>query len=314
MPLPSAAVLTVATYNLYLGADLSLTLEEPRADGRQAVLTEVGRQLEVTAFPRRCAAVADLVARHRPDVLGVQELCTWSVDGQPLWDYEALLLAALAQRGTPYDVVCRGDTFHGAGTLPWHGRTARLGLVGANALLRRRDCDLPVTASWGGLFRAAMVVAPTMDAEVSVARGWCAVTLAVGGSDRPVTVVNTHTEAYDPGPRDRQIEELLRVLPDGPVVVLGDLNATPDTTRLPDGLRDAWLAAGNPEDPQRAATCGQAADLSNPVSTLHERIDYVLVRDLTVTDCLRFGAGGEDRSAAGLWPSDHAGVCATLRA
>lgn len=93
--------------------------------------------------------------------------------------------------------------------------------------------------------------------------------------------------------------------------IVGDLNARPEEVRVPDGFRDAWSAAGN--DPARGATCGQAADLANPSSSLRERIDYVLVRDAEVLDCRVVGAEEADRSVPhGLWPSDHAGVVARL--
>jgi hypothetical protein len=80
---------------------------------------------------------------------------------------------------------------------------------------------------------------------------------------------------------------------------------------IPAPYADAWTAAGH--DPVGGATCGQAADLANRTSRLHERIDYVFVRDLTVLDCRVVGATPEERTSPGLlWPSDHAGVVARL--
>lgn len=307
----SATELTVATYNLYLGADLGPLLDVPDPDRPDAALEEVRRQLHSTAFPRRCPAMAELLAREHPDLLGVQELCTWWVDGEPLWDFGGLLLAGLEQRGTPYDVVGSVETFHGEGDLVWEGRRARMRLVGGNAILRRRESDLRVTGTRSGMFRVALLAAPAADLQVSVDRGWCAAEVALPEQDRRVTVLSTHTEAYDLVARDRQLDELVKVLGDGPVIVLGDLNATPAQVRLPDGLVDAWTVAGNAEDPATAATCGQGADLTDPASTLSDRIDYVLVRGLAVESCHRFGAEQGDRDS-GLWPSDHAGVSATV--
>jgi endonuclease/exonuclease/phosphatase family metal-dependent hydrolase len=52
----------------------------------------------------------------------------------------------------------------------------------------------------------------------------------------------------------------------------------------------------------------------NPTPELTKRIDYILYRGSLET-ALAVVVGDEvmDRTAAGLWPSDHAGVLATLR-
>src|SRR5262249_32533529 len=58
---------------------------------------------------------------------------------------------------------------------------------------------------------------------------------------------------------------------------------------------------------------GQAEDLLNVTSTMSRRIDLVQFRGpFTVTDAQVVGASPADRLPLGLWPSDHAGVVATL--
>ena len=70
-------------------------------------------------------------------------------------------------------------------------------------------------------------------------------------------------------------------------------------------------AAGN--DPEGGLTSGQGADLSNPTSELHERIDYVFVRGARVDGCWVVGDRSEDRTtSSSLWPSDHACVLADV--
>jgi endonuclease/exonuclease/phosphatase family metal-dependent hydrolase len=128
-----------------------------------------------------------------------------------------------------------------------------------------------------------------------------------------VVVVNSHTEAYDDLSRDAQRDELVALLgdPGCPVVVLGDLNATPDAVGMPAPYVDAWTEAGR--DPLAGPTCGQAADLRNRTSSLSQRIDYVFVRDLDVLDAHVVGSDERDRTLPDrLWPSDHAGVVARL--
>ena len=68
----------VATYNLYLGADVSLLF----GVNGEAELAErvdvVRRQLDATRFPERAAALASLLARERPHFVGLQEVARWS--------------------------------------------------------------------------------------------------------------------------------------------------------------------------------------------------------------------------------------------
>ena len=81
---------------------------------------------------------------------------------------------------------------------------------------------------------------------------------------------------------------------------------------MPAGFVDAWVAAGHPSLGEKAATCGQRGDLANVESTLRDRIDYVWARGAHVVSATRIGACPEERTADGLWPSDHAGVVAEL--
>jgi endonuclease/exonuclease/phosphatase family metal-dependent hydrolase len=76
-------------------------------------------------------------------------------------------------------------------------------------------------------------------------------------------------------------------------------------------LTDAWKLL-HPNQP--GFTCCQDAKLLNPSSTLSLRIDLILSRDLAGVDNMKvFGDKPQtDRTPSGLWPSDHAGIVATL--
>lgn len=302
----------MATYNLYLGADLAPVLGPRGPEELARNLAEVQRQLGVTTFAARAPALARVLAHERPDLVGLQEVCTWSSDGAVVSDQRAELLGALHAAGEPYEVVSSCATFRGSGRLEAAGRG--LALEGSNVILRRRDCEIRVERSRSGLFGDALTVA-VQNGEVAIARGWCEVECRLGGRGAtPFRFVDTHTEAYEPGSRDRQRDELLAVLGEGdaPVVVVGDFNARPGDVGLPRPFVDAWTAAGHPSDAPEGWTCCQAADLSGAESRLYERIDYVWVRGARVTACRRAGAGPADRTATGLWPSDHAAVVADL--
>ena len=309
----------VATYNLYLGADLELLLldgstgDSPRSDP-MATFDEVRRQLEVTAFPRRVDALAAAVCREAPDLLGLQEVCLWRADGQVLWDYEAELIAALARQGVGYEHVVGQRTFHGWGAVPVGGRDVRLDLVGSNTVLRRSDSPVQVETTASGLYGNAFTVpASAFELEATLDRGWSAARCTTAGGTS-FAFVDTHTEAYDDAARDIQRDELLGGLTDQAetVVIVGDFNAVPGSIGMPAGYVDAWIAAGNPSEGPESATCGQAGDLCNAESTLRDRIDYVWVRGARVVSATRIGARPEERTADGLWPSDHAGVVAEL--
>ena len=58
---------------------------------------------------------------------------------------------------------------------------------------------------------------------------------------------------------------------------------------------------------------GQANDVANPISTLDQRLDLVLVAGgIRPVSIERVGHLAEDRTPSGLWPSDHAGLVADL--
>jgi len=103
--------------------------------------------------------------------------------------------------------------------------------------------------------------------------------------------------------------------------VVGDFNVTADSGLDPTfatyqlligaGLIDLW--------PQQRGfdpgfTCCQDAALLNPVSQLSHRIDLVLYRgNFSPLDIVLVGNTPADRTPSGRWPSDHAGLVATLR-
>ena len=126
-----------------------------------------------------------------------------------------------------------------------------------------------------------------------------------------------------PAIRVAQAKELLLTAANTslPVVIAGDFNIPADTSLDPSfpgyqaiinaGFTDAWRSKRAP-DP--GFTCCQAENLLNPTSLLSTRIDLVLFRGASdVADISLIGNLPAGRTASGLWPSDHAGVAATLR-
>jgi endonuclease/exonuclease/phosphatase family metal-dependent hydrolase len=303
--------LRVATYNLYLGADLSLLFDVTDLDALAKRARVVRDQLEATRFRERARAVAKVLTRERPDLVGLQEVSRWTLtptDGeeQVTVDFLPALLDALAKAGCPYDVHAVNPNFGGGMPLDdgW------VGLRGSNVTLVRRGAPVEVTGEATAMYDASLqVVTGIQGVTFPVERGWGRVDVRVDG--RSLRFVNTHTEAYDAAVRDAQRDELLAAIPvdeDGIVVMVGDFNAPPDAVGMPEGWTDAWTQGQGD-----GFTCGQPAGLCNETGSLHERIDYVWVRGAEVTAARVVGDRSEDRSAPHrLWPSDHAGVVADL--
>ncbi len=305
--------LTVATYNLYVGADLSRLFAVGDAAGLARAVTEVRAELDATCFPERAGALADVLVRERPELVGLQEVARWTSrrgDGraQVLADFLPALTAALAARGCRYDTCAVAPAF--GGMLPVED--AWMELSGADVVLVRADAAVDVAAVSTGTYAARHHVDTGLPgARFPIARGWSRVQASVAG--RPLTFVATHLEAWDARVRAAQRDELLDAVgdPGHPVVVVGDFNANPSEVGMPADYHDAWLEAGG--DADGGATCGQAGDLRNPVSRLGQRIDYVWVRGAGVTGCRVAGDRPGDRTLEhGMWPSDHAAVVADL--
>ena len=70
--------LTVATYNLYLGADLALLFGVTSTDELATQVAVVRERLERTDFTQRAGAVARILAREQADVVGLQEVSRWA--------------------------------------------------------------------------------------------------------------------------------------------------------------------------------------------------------------------------------------------
>ncbi len=313
--------LTVATYNVYLGADLALLFAAASLDELSERAAVVRRQLDATDFAQRARAIARILAREQVDLVGLQEVTRWgsatvSDDGEvgeaeTIVDFLPLLEEACTATGTPYDVHAVNTNFGGG--LPVGDRW--LSIAGANVVLVRRGGPVRVVGEQTGPFERVLAMRTGID-DVSfpITRSWGAVEVEVDG--RALVFANTHTEAYDAATRDAQRDELVARLADRvePVVVVGDFNCRPDDVGMPSPYLDAWTSTEGGRGDAPGHTCGQGPTLDNEESSLDERIDYVFVRGAAVRTCSVVGDQPEDRTVPGrLWPSDHAGVVARLQ-
>lgn len=310
------AELTVMSYNVYLGGDVGGLLARSTKDvGRQ--MGRLWTTVQASDWPSRARAIAAEIARVEPDVLSLQEVCRWSTierdaEGRPgvkvVHDFLETLLAELEQAGMRYFAPVR--TWGAVVQLPTPGGP-EVRFEDSLAILikaggRATDWSKPLQAR----FSAAML-AGLGNEPFRVTRCWASVDINTQGE--VVRVIDTQVEYFDAEVRAAQVHEILQgpASVSKPVVLLGDLNSTPGSEvwnlLARRGFMDAWLLAADGD----GATSGQDEDLRNQESGLSERIDWILVRgaiDVSST----WVAGAQDRTPAGLWPSDHAAVAANL--
>ena len=329
-PLPGSV--SVMTQNLYVGADVDAVIvalgsADPN-DDLPALLFAI-QTVGKTDFPARASAIAAKIAAQRPHVVGLQEASQLDIDltglGLPVvvhQDFVAILEAKLAERGLHYGVAAQVQNIVAA---PLPG----ISLVDHDVMLVDLD-RVTVTASGGQNFTFNVgVVAPGIELK----RGWVWADVTIddiGGA--PYRFVSTHPEADLAGNtfdalRAAQVGEIVATQPtDRPVVIMGDLNDVPGSSMYQllasAGFTDSWRAL---RPGVIGFTCCQEPDLSNQLPALDQRIDYVFTRGFGLGSAGaaglrgqidRFGDVPADRVAGvayPVWPSDHAGLVATLR-
>jgi endonuclease/exonuclease/phosphatase family metal-dependent hydrolase len=324
-PGSAANKLSVMTRNLYIGGAVEpFFLPGVTPEMIPGLAAELWANVQATSFPERAEAIADEIAASGAALVGLQEVAlfrtqfpgdAFSPTGVAAttvaYDFLALLLDALERRGLSYEVVTVRDNIDvEVFTVPGF---LDVRLTDRDAILARSDVD--VLATDGATFQAAISV-PLGGATVNVVRGWSSARVSHQGLE--FLFVNTHLEPFSPIVQGFQAAELFGELAGEtlPVVLVGDLNSAPGESTYElftaNGYVDAFVAAppGGP-----AFTCCQAEDLLNEVSILDERVDHVLVGGAALVPQMTVvvGSYARDRTAGGLWPSDHAGVAARLK-
>ena len=359
----SPAEIKVMTQNLYVGADIFRPASAEDLEEFYQLLEETFLVLDSTNIFERAQAVAIEVARHRPHLIGLQEvyriqrLDPGQDPSQALdLDYLAILEQALEEQGLHYRTV--GSVENLNLTIPFLSGDSPVGFVSLtdrDVILARGDVDISDVSS--GNYAAKLPVPlplPLPFSALEVPRGYVAVHATIGG--RTFFFVNTHLEqrgkdlfpAADPRSLSisaiqvAQAQELIKRIDSepGPVIVVGDFNSDPRDPVLTDpslplplvppykqfsfsGYRDVWLTNLLRLLNFDGLTCCQDETLSNAVSALDERIDFIFVRNKPkgssfsmVGPVLAVVVGDEPRdktdTSPALWPSDHGGVVAWL--
>jgi endonuclease/exonuclease/phosphatase family metal-dependent hydrolase len=289
-----------------------------------AAVTTTYQNILATKPAERAAAIARRIALEKPDIVCLQEASivrTGPVAPATTMqsDLLQLLLDNLKKLGEHYSVagIVPGLDAEAPSTLGFEVR-----LTTQDAILVRQGLDANrVRVSNNHVQRyLTNLVAQTAVGPITLPRGWASIDVTL--YDRTFRLVATHLDTF-PAIQLAQANELLLAAGNTPlpVVFVGDFNTTADSgidpsfatyqTLINAGFVDAWHQKRFP-DP--GFTCCQAPDLRNASSILNHRIDLVLFRgQFGISDIHLVGNTPASRTPSGLWPSDHAGVVATLR-
>jgi endonuclease/exonuclease/phosphatase family metal-dependent hydrolase len=351
------------TQNLYVGADIFRVFGGAECGPLQSV-GDIFATVEATNFPERAEAIADLVQRNRPHVIGLQEVAlirgqtpsdgaivvnpdgtfTFLPNAQDLiYDYLQILLDALAARGLDYVEVAGATASNADVEFPmasfdedcnFTSIPMDLRLTDRDVILVRGDLETAnaVSANFAATLPVQIPVGPGQVLSFEFTRGFGAADVTVG--KRTYRVANTHLEVGDGGdPASpvnavqffQALELIGTVTPTPlPLAVMGDFNSSPNpldarpayATMLGAGYLDLWTVRQGPPDP--GYTCCQDEALRNPASELDSRIDLVFTRlpeDAALMPIRSEVVGDADneKTASGMWASDHAGVVTTLK-
>jgi hypothetical protein len=331
---PAAVPVTVMSQNLYVGADLVPRALALAAGGSLAAIpatTQFWNNVQATNFRERADAIAREVVANKPALIGLEEV--WKIfTGAPdsLWgnptranhlelDFLQILQARLKARGLPYrtvNVTPGGETESAAFV---RGSLQDIRMQANVAILARQD----LRAS--GAMKLINAHGQTFSGTNDITSGWDSVDVAYGG--RHFRFIDT---CLIVPPFSQQQAQQARQLVKGPaataqpVIVVGDSNITNASAAngayrvfTGAGFKDAWLQTKH-KDP--GYTWGNQPDLRNPEPLSyapfgfgHYRFDLVLYRGaLQARSMKRVGVLPSERTVSGMWPSDHAGVVATL--
>jgi endonuclease/exonuclease/phosphatase family metal-dependent hydrolase len=322
------------TLNMYIGADVDpvfAALQNPQPPcPLPCVVAQVWDQFLATNIAERVEAMARLIRILRPDLIGVQEatLVRIQIPSAPTpatdvaYDFRALLLAALKESGLGYRAVAQSQNLDLELPADLDGTPTDIRVTDRDVILARGDVKVDPHSITKKKYDARLQVGP-----IALLRGFVAVDATVRGNT--YRFVNTHLEPGTfPPPEENirveQVKELTDALDELdekkslPLIVVGDFNsAAPDGDayrwmRDDAGYADVWTERVGAA--AEGFTCCQDSDLLNQHSLLDERIDLIFAKNVDLRRVIaRTGLDKPwQKTASGLWPSDHGAVFASI--
>jgi hypothetical protein len=324
--------ITVMTQNLYTGANTTPIITAPTQKALQDAITAAKQMVIANNFPARAAAIAaEVVKAGGPLLIGLQEAEIVGQTGQPpLLNYANTLVGLLNNNNQglnyTYMIPGVGATVHtglkldstAAGFPP--GDPNFVSLTDQDVVLVRTDVPgFTVTSVSAQTFTNTGTVTSPLFGPISLKRGYVLVDATLDGV--PFQFVSTHLDGSLPdGSRTLanplEVDEILNALgtTGQPQLVVGDFNATFSDTCGGSACGPAEMLAAGFTDTNAALgkTCCQLPDLSNTASMLDRQYDYIFERGFSAVDLAALVGDQPLTVGPPFWPSDHAGVVATL--
>lgn len=365
----------VMTQNQYLGADLAPIVGAPDEISFNAAVIVALSEIAANNFDERVQELARQIATRRPHIVGLQEMFEFTCedfgsgkcavfDGA-FHDHLGATMDALADLGADYYVAAQvQNLLLPPPGLPLPGLPVHLdtdgvpdlfvGVVDRDVILARGNvpadkvtfaCARP---SDDGCNYQQVAQAMTLIGPINIERGFVGVDATIYGNN--YRIVNTHLEVQSPSPdplspaiQAAQASELIGTMslqppPEGSrLIILGDINSSPDDTRFPDPAAGPFftpyqqLASGTDLFGNQIAapytdiwnlnrwtrpgyTCCQDSDLGNRRSAHSERIDVVFSQQVPRRAHSNvLGIFPWNKTPSGLWPSDHGTVISRIR-
>lgn len=321
------AEVTVMTRNLYLGGDIFRLTAAQSPQEIPVIVAQLFGTVQVNDFEARAGALAAEIEANDPHLVGLQEVTQYRIQDPSDYitgntatnaetvfiDYLEVLMDSLAARGLDYEVV--SQITNADVELP-AARSASeffdVRLTDRDVILARSDVQ---TASAFANTFSTLAPIPVGGQTLLFPRGYTGVSAMVDGVG--FLFVNTHLEVsaggqLAPVQTAQAIELTAGFGTVSPLVMVGDFNTSPGEAPynlLTAAFPDAWSTLGTGGD---GFTCCQPEVLLQ-TDAFDERIDLILFRGaIDVLSAEVVGDEAADRTAGGLWPSDHAGVVATL--
>jgi endonuclease/exonuclease/phosphatase family metal-dependent hydrolase len=309
--------LNVITYNIDAGSHLAPLLAAPTLQALPGAVSQVWAEVLASDIPGRALVLAREIARADPDVVALQEVAVWTVNGAPRLDFLNLLCRDLRALGERFAAVSveTANVFQ----MP-DAAGAQIGLLDQTVVLANSKIfgrDFVTARPAHGVFSAARTVqvGGPQGAVLTLPGTWASVDFV--NTDSPwhtFRFVSVHLDGVDPAVNAAQAAELVG----GPArtglaeILAGDFGfqadgSAPYAPSLQNTFLDAWL-------PHHAADPGPTAadpDLRDPVRSLQARTDlvfFVTGVDIDEVTASLLGFRATDRTPGGLLPSDHAGV------
>lgn len=325
--------LPVMTRNMDAGSDFGYILAaatDPQATQQDllAAISKTFFEMHMSNYAIRADGIAGEIQATQPYLVGLQEVTTLRMGTFPgpastvIDDQLQSLLQSLQARGLHYAVLkVQKNSDIEVPAVDASFNLITVGFTDYDAVLVRTD--LPVSQLKIQDVQAqhfnAILNFPIAGQDIPFTRGWIFVDAKLRGKD--YRFVTTHLETFVNEYQAAQAQELLYgpLNTYVPTILAGDLNSDANAPSFQNGPAFGILVNGGFTDiwsllhPTDAGLTWPnfLEDRANPDATPFQRIDLILTR----------GNGVEADSEQlvgtapihGVWPSDHAGVVATLK-